>query len=305
MNHSCHLTLLIGLWCYSKECNLCQPGYYYHAGRCILKADLSKQNPVLGVDSGLGAQMASPCSEKACPSCTKKYSVCDCPLSNFYYFNDNQEFECVIGKIPQGYGKNKEGNSKRLEKCSIANCVKCDENYKECTECSENTYRKSKYPVSNCYTYANIPRNWGIDKGLKGENILKTCSAGVSCSICRDNYLACQKCLETHPYHKEAKAPFSECYEVSRIPDGFGIIKNQGELKEPLSTQIERCRMRACSSCQNDSVDCTKCSKNRFLKTNEAPKKKSCVACDQDGEWKEEKTGLCNQCHLSCRQQTN
>ena len=209
----------------------------------------------------------------------------------------------------------------QLEKCEITNCVGCEEDHTKCTKCNPLTsFTMPGSEITVCHDSNTIPPGYGIDRSGAIPQLKRCQTPATHCSSCRSNYQECEECPLKYPYHKEATPPYSECYDASTIPGGYGVgvtstsqgTHTQAKAQTPGSsttvntnigrrTHLVSCSDHNCGSCSHNSAVCTKCKDHFYFKVDSGTAKKTCVGCDQDGEWKESSTGLCNTCHGTCK----
>ncbi|KRX09031.1 Insulin-like growth factor binding protein, N-terminal [Pseudocohnilembus persalinus] len=213
-----------------------------------------------------------------CLSCAYSYldlrqieNNCECPEG--YYDQNKACHKCSIDNCVKcnNDGSCQECNQEyflniqnKCQQCTIEGCIKC-QSQQWCEECDQNYIRNSE---GNCQTIdlylLENERNQNCIQLKKNDSaICEKCKKGFyldlienQCYSCSDKIDNCQQCLQNPPYFK-----CQQCY------NGYFLAQNLN--------QCQPCDVENCKTCENNI--CTQCIDNYFMN-----KYLMCVECMAD-----------------------
>lgn len=236
--------------CLSRDpafvCQSCSPSYYRDSvspyNQCIQKADFL---PAHGADDTNKLMVAC---QVGCLECVDLYTW------------------CTLADVPRGYSLNSTDGTVYLTSnssnsstnvtvppptCVVLNCVECvSGDVTKCARCKFGYYLKDD-SEDTCYQN-NIP---GYGRVSDNITIIKECQDS-NCDECHQDYTTCDKCKAS--YHLDPRTN-STCFNLSQIPDGYGLNE--------LQDSVEPCTDDNCQTCRDLNTNCTSCQSGFDLKT--------------------------------------
>jgi len=188
-----------------------------------------------------------------CKDTNENCLLCNNDL-NFFAKVDEKN-KCILNiKSLDGYYFN--NSTKFLEKCA-ENCIRCEDNEKNCKECNK---EKNFYPKFNetnkCFLINESPEGFYFNKFTQLHE-----KCGVSCLTCRESQNNCLICNKRMNYYAKADEK-NNCILHDNLPSGY-YFNN-------LTKLLEKCN-ESCLTCINNDNNCIECNKrmNYFAKADE------------------------------------
>jgi hypothetical protein len=232
-------------------CTQCSGSYsrYLYNGVCLPTDYLTN-----GVGAVLATQGTAPCADTNCLNCSANYltcTTCDPTLNPPRYLYSGQ---CLLASsLPNKSGANVD--SLMSVSCFNTYCLKCQNDYRICTECDNTgTFTSVYYLYDNsCFTSAALPAYYGANT----VTYIATLCSQATCKYCRADYTKCTQCKPFTSPMTYLYSPNSTCLLESEIPDTYGAkVDSSG-----FGTAIA-CYRTTCQKCQADYMTCTQCKVN-------------------------------------------
>ena len=199
---------------------------------------------------------------------TSEYKIClQCAAqTQLIKINSGEVTSCVASNTVTGYGLDTSvtgTNYPVIRVCkATSNCLTCFNNMNSCMTCQTTApYLVTQSGVGTCYTEANIPDGFGVDKSSQSP-ATKPCAAG--CKVCRADSTICTECL-AQAYKYLTQSSTYDCYFTAvSIPDGRGPeALGSLNLKDCLASRF-------CKACTAVFDACSTCATGKYLYTEAA-----------------------------------
>jgi hypothetical protein len=262
-----------------------------------------------------------PCTVTDCANCATDLTICQtCKTGYRLWLNkctlcstDLYRAIVVVSGAPMCvdrlsgysdyYGKNTTNTAFNLiANCEIAQCKKCYDNYKTCTQCNTNyvlynqqcTACGTTAPagliiisnVATCIDTSVAPYNigYGIDPSFNQFRAVKACSV-PNCKMCAHDFSICTECNSGLILYGNRCTACGSTAPAALLWDGYSTVTCVDTTATPTTNGYGRdaaatgfvgmrsCLASSCENCSQDYANCTQCSSPLLVYPTE------CVDC--------------------------
>jgi hypothetical protein len=222
------------------DCRVASPQYFAYNGNCVLPRDLP-----LGTGAILVNKQTSACQEPTCYDCRDDYTKCVTCKNNISPQTYLSTDTCKLPtSLPDGYGANLATLVSTI--CvDAANCLKCQQNYLQCTNCKPGS---STYMYQGlCTPYTSLPSGVGANTPTL---IAEPCT-DTNCDDCKANKNTCVKCKASSTFAAQYFANGGVCVLAADLPSGVG---------PDLPNYVAKpCQNVDCDDCKSSYTECKSC----------------------------------------------
>jgi hypothetical protein len=233
---------------------------------CYLDADIPtfKGKWLVGVPAPATLAIRA-CQVTDCKVCKNNSLLCegckDAPGDDFYLDESTNNACVTYANIPTLKGIVPMTTPKKINVCTVSNCLLCKDNRTQCTQCqfSGTPYWLDLTVANTCLAQAAIDPLTGRGK-VPGAAILSVNTCAISnCSKCNENNTQCTECSVGYWLDSVTN---TNCYLPQDIPAG----KGRWIETPPLTIlKVRACSAANCINCFTNSLQCFECASTYYL----------------------------------------
>lgn len=205
------------------------------------------------------------CQVGNCKTCKDNSLLCtgckDAPGDDFYLDESTMDSCVTYANIPVLKGIVPLTTPKKINTCTVTNCLACKDNRTQCTQClfSGTPYWLDLVVGNVCLAQAAIDPLSGKGKVSGATPLAVNACTVANCEKCNENRAECTQCTVGYWLDTVTKV---NCYLSVDIPNG----KGKWIEVPPLAIQkVRACSEPNCKNCLENSTLCVECASSYYL----------------------------------------